>query len=66
MNIIQIVEKYLKDNNYDGLYNIDIECACFNNDLFPCGGEDVLECKAGYKCKIKFDGKMIDGIREKK
>ena len=49
MDIEEIVIKYLKDNNYDGLYNLG-ECACLIDDLFPCminGG--VLDCKAGYK-----------------
>lgn len=48
MNCKQIVLQYLKDNNYDGLFNLDGECACDLNDLMPCGDCSV-DCMAGYK-----------------
>ena len=47
MNIQDIIEDYLKKNGFDGLYRED-ECACKIGDLFPCGGEGVLDCDAGY------------------
>lgn len=31
--IIEIIKKYLIDNEFDGLYNEDYECACEMNDL---------------------------------
>ena len=37
MSVIEIVEKYLRDNNYDGLYNSDRECSCETGALEPCG-----------------------------
>jgi hypothetical protein len=48
MTIKDIVEKYLKENNCDGLFNDDAECGCDIDDLSPCTQCD-LECKAGFK-----------------
>jgi hypothetical protein len=46
MTILEIVEKYLKDGGFDGLYNPD-QCACKTSDLSP---GDCLEanCEPGY------------------
>lgn len=50
MNVKQIVEKYLKDNGYDGLFNGDAECGCLLEDLCPCGGDyGDWNCEPGYK-----------------
>ncbi len=50
MNIKEIVEKYLKDNGYDGLWNQDDECGCTFDDLFECAGNcDPNNCEPGYK-----------------
>ncbi len=46
MEVKQIVEKWLRDNNYDGLTFED--CGCEVGDLIPCGLY-VVECMAGYK-----------------
>jgi len=48
MTVIEIIEKYLKENGYDGLYNERYECGCEIGDLAPCG-EIGTDCKAGYK-----------------
>jgi hypothetical protein len=50
INVRQIVEKYLKDNGYDGLFS-EYECACSFDDFMPCSGtNDMLhECEAGHK-----------------
>jgi hypothetical protein len=57
MTVRQIVEKYLRENGYDGLYNSN-DCACDLNDLMPCGFWDG-DCKAGYKhscnCEVKHN-----------
>lgn len=47
-DINDIVRVWLKENNYDGLYHTDGDCACSLDDLAPCG---ILElgCLAGYK-----------------
>lgn len=42
----KMIEKYLKDNGYDGLFCED--CGCEVGDLCPCG-EIPLEAEAGYK-----------------
>ena len=48
MTVKEIIEKYLLDNNYDGLFNDDAECACEIENLFPCDciGKD---CQSGYR-----------------
>lgn len=48
MNTRRIVRKYLEDNGFDGLFDEDGECACKNDDLFPCDGSS-FNCKPGYK-----------------
>lgn len=45
---IQIVEKYLKENGFDGLYSD--ECGCELSDLAPCESMSD-ECHPGYKIK---------------
>ncbi len=47
MTVIKIVEQYLRQNGYDGLYNENGECACKTDGLVPCEqiGDD---CCAGY------------------
>ena len=45
MTVLEIVEKYLRDNGYDGLY-LPGECACKIGDLAPCG-EINEDCRAG-------------------
>ena len=48
MTVIEIIEKYLEDNNYDGLYCQD--CGCSKEELFPCMiNEGIFDCKPGYK-----------------
>lgn len=57
LSMEQIVEKYLKENGYDGLYSDDYiafgedGCGCFLGDLFPCNPEwmNVYHCRAGVK-----------------
>ena len=47
MSIKEIIEKYLKENGYDGLCNPDISCGCGLKDgLFPCELDlcDVNDC----------------------
>lgn len=48
MNVAAIVNVYLKDNDFDGLWNPDGECACLVDAIAPCG--DMSEkCEAGWK-----------------
>jgi len=51
MTVREITQQYLIEHGYDGLYSVDYECGCENEDLFPCGGEMILECEPGYKQK---------------
>lgn len=46
--IKKLVEKYLTDNGFDGLFCPNT-CACKLADLMPCG-EDCFDedCEAGY------------------
>lgn len=59
MTIREIVEKYLKENKYEGLFLEDweegetfIECYCSLKDgIMPCEGErenPTFECRAGH------------------
>jgi hypothetical protein len=48
MNCIEIIDIYLKENEYDGLFNTDSECSCAVNDLSPCGELNAENCEVGY------------------
>ncbi len=48
MNVKEIIQKYLKANEFDGLFE-DGECGCLIDDLAPCGSDALLDCKPGYK-----------------
>ncbi len=47
MTCAEIIENYLKENGFDGLYCSGANCACKNGDLFPCM-ESPDECIPGY------------------
>ena len=49
MTIEVIIEKYLKDNGFDGLCDPALECGCGLDDFMPCGGEGVIDCQPAYK-----------------
>lgn len=48
MNGLEIIQSYLKQHGFDGLFSPG-ECACLLEDLAPCGAEGIAECVAGYK-----------------
>jgi hypothetical protein len=48
MTAREIIEKYLKDNGYDGLCNSDVECGCDLDELAPCDS-NMLDCEPAYK-----------------
>jgi hypothetical protein len=48
MTLKQIVQRWLTENSYDGLYHQDGECACATDNLMRCG-EPGENCKAGYR-----------------
>jgi hypothetical protein len=49
MTVREIVKKWLEDNKYDGLCTEGCGCEC--SDLFPCGGQDFVDCESGHKTK---------------
>ncbi|MBE3109349.1 MAG: hypothetical protein IMZ46_02375 [Acidobacteria bacterium] len=54
MTIKEIVEKYLRENGYEGLAGED--CGCTLDDLFPCDGNSdgstgVEKCEPAMKGK---------------
>ena len=59
LTVRQIVEKYLKDNGYDGLCipgeTEEDSCGCRFPDLEPCGCM-MPECRAGYAATVTEDG----------
>lgn len=44
MEVQDIVTIYLKENDFDGLYNRDQGCGCGLDDLAPCG-ENTMNCE---------------------
>ncbi|MFA5558897.1 MAG: hypothetical protein WDA59_05480 [Methanofastidiosum sp.] len=53
MNVKKIVENWLKENGYTGLYNEAGICGCEIDDLMPCAGADnwnsIDDCMPGFK-----------------
>lgn len=67
MTTIDIIEKYLRENGYDGLYSPG-ECACKLGELAPCDSV-TTECEPGYLCSpegTEWEGKCDWIIRPKK
>lgn len=67
ISVTEIVAAYLLEHGYDGLYLDDggEGCGCTVDDLRPCG-EDMSDCKPGYKC-ICADGEYrFEGIGPKR
>lgn len=49
--VIEIIEEWLKDEGYEGLYALD--CGCEIGNIAPCGNINLTNCKAGVKVHIK-------------
>lgn len=65
MDVREIIQQYLQNCGYDGLYNSEGECACEIGDIAPCESLS-LDCKAGYK-RVDEAGVydfVVSGIRE--
>ncbi|MDR1911664.1 MAG: hypothetical protein LBQ52_04880 [Helicobacteraceae bacterium] len=60
MNVKEMVEKWLTDNGYDGLYNNDFDaddpCGCGLDDLICCDFPSVECCVPAYKREV--DGEI--------
>lgn len=69
MTIQEILEKWLDENGYDGLCNVDLECGCWIGDLMPCDCPSC-DCEAGHKavategewkgCDVIYSGRKDD------
>lgn len=57
--VMDIVKKFLKDNGFDGLFNVNGECACDVKSLCPCDGE-ITECEPGYRIEGCICGQGCD------
>lgn len=57
-SIQDIIEKYLKNNNYDGLCNVEFECGCIVGDLMPCSQLDINRCCPGHQ-ELQDDGDWL-------
>lgn len=67
MKVIGMIEKYLLEHSFDGLFHADSCCGCDLGDLIPCG-EPSPNCEAGYagEGSCECGGDCIAGIwREK-
>jgi hypothetical protein len=53
ITVKQILEKWLKENGYDGLATAN--CGCGLDDLIPCDGDGIWNCNAAYKEPCKKD-----------
>lgn len=58
-----IIEKWLKENDYSGLVNRANRdfCSCHLDDLIPCGGDYIEKCEAAYEepCKKRLGAKCL-------
>lgn len=61
MNVQEIIKKYLDDHGLDGLCDPNGDCACFRDDLVPCGQDPCL-CKVGRRVLVGMDGETVIGI----
>jgi len=59
MDIKAIIQGWLKEHGYDGLFNRDAQCGCESEDLAPCEG-DITACEPGYK--VPCDGKGCECV----
>ena len=57
INVKTILIDFLKQHNYDGLLNADLECGCAIDDLIPCDF-NFSECEPAYKleCPCENEG----------
>jgi len=59
MTVREMIKQWLKNNNYDGLYNPHRDCWCLIDDLFWCGDNPTDCCsyrKEYFKEKVERKG----------
>ena len=52
--VIEMLEAQLKAQDYDGLFNVDGDCACAIGCLNSCD-EPMASCEAGYRVECPKD-----------
>jgi hypothetical protein len=64
--VCAIVIEYLRAHGYDGLYSDD--CGCSLDDLMPCWGEDIDQCRPGVRgrCDLTDENGICEGCAEGK
>lgn len=66
VNILEIINDYLKANGYEGLVNTTNECGCGVDDLAPCG-DITSDCEGAHAIKqpvgAEFDVVYYEGKR---
>ena len=68
-SIREIVEKWLLEHGYDGLWwdsASEDTCGCCMDDLMPCDEPNMLLCRAGYMAHWIEDGLPTWGVAEKR
>lgn len=55
ITVRDIVYHWLKERNYDGLFNYHFGCGCELDDLMPCCSDNIPDCEPGYKKKADPD-----------
>jgi len=55
IDLRRIVQMYLTDYAFDGLYAADGVCTCVRDDLFPCD-EPRPTCRPGYRVPCDCGG----------
>jgi hypothetical protein len=50
-----ILEDWLDENKFAGLYAESLECSCTKEDLMPCEFDCVPYCQPGYYVELSED-----------
>ena len=55
-SVVEILEAIFNSTEYDGLMNVDMECACSVQDgIAPCDWcGDMKSCQLAYRRDVKF------------
>lgn len=60
MNVKEIVEKYIRENNYEGLSGLaGLGCGCSIDDLMPCDCPDITYCCPAYRVTCEKCGQVL-------